>query len=91
MCRYLAFRDVTIRDHHRRSGPFTTVLRQVCRFGTREGQTHVVDAKPMYDTMIKKGNARAKYRRAASDLAIICEALEQASCQVRGTLHGRMP
>eukprot|EP00959_Pyramimonas_sp_CCMP1952_P011097 232458-Pyramimonas_sp.AAC.1 len=78
MYRDVSFRDVTVRDHHRASGPFTTVLRRDCRLGSREAQVHVVDAKSIYDTMLKEGNASAKDRRTAIDLAIICEALEQA-------------
>eukprot|EP00959_Pyramimonas_sp_CCMP1952_P348212 7293800-Pyramimonas_sp.AAC.1 len=41
--------------------------------------------------MLKEGNAGAKDRRAAIDLAIICEALEEARGKVRWIPHGRMP
>eukprot|EP00959_Pyramimonas_sp_CCMP1952_P246310 5148215-Pyramimonas_sp.AAC.1 len=41
--------------------------------------------------MLKEGNASAKDRRTAIDLAIICEALEQASGRTRWIPHGRMP
>eukprot|EP00959_Pyramimonas_sp_CCMP1952_P398521 8350614-Pyramimonas_sp.AAC.1 len=41
--------------------------------------------------MPKEGNASAKDRRTALDLAIICEALERAKGKVRWVPHGRMP
>eukprot|EP00959_Pyramimonas_sp_CCMP1952_P090734 1899572-Pyramimonas_sp.AAC.1 len=91
MYRDAVFRDVTSRGHHRRSGHSTTVLRRDCCLGTGEGQIHVVGANLIYDTMLEEGSASAEDRRAASDLAIIREALEQASCKVRWIPHGRLP
>eukprot|EP00959_Pyramimonas_sp_CCMP1952_P402793 8440609-Pyramimonas_sp.AAC.1 len=85
------FQDVDIQDQVRCSSPFTTVLRSNCRLGSRERQVHVVDAKSIYDTMLKDGNASARDRRTAIDLAIICEALERAQGKVRWNPHGRMP
>eukprot|EP00959_Pyramimonas_sp_CCMP1952_P391502 8204403-Pyramimonas_sp.AAC.1 len=58
------------------SGPFTTVLRRDCRLGGREDQVHVVDAKSICDTVLKEGNASARDRRTALDLAAVCQALE---------------
>eukprot|EP00959_Pyramimonas_sp_CCMP1952_P151428 3168665-Pyramimonas_sp.AAC.1 len=60
------------------SGPCTTVLRRDCRLGGREDQVHVVDAKSIYDTTLKEGNASARDRRTALDLAAACQALEGA-------------
>eukprot|EP00959_Pyramimonas_sp_CCMP1952_P326053 6824927-Pyramimonas_sp.AAC.1 len=41
--------------------------------------------------MLKEGNAGARDRRTAIDLAIISEALERAQGRVRWVPHGRMP
>eukprot|EP00959_Pyramimonas_sp_CCMP1952_P200935 4202483-Pyramimonas_sp.AAC.1 len=83
------FQDVDVPECRRASGPFTTVLRRECKLGSRENQVHVVDAKSIYGTMLKEGNA--KDRRTALDLAIICEALERARGSVRWVPHGRVP
>eukprot|EP00959_Pyramimonas_sp_CCMP1952_P156567 3274361-Pyramimonas_sp.AAC.1 len=52
--RDVVFQDVDIQHHHRCSGSFTTVLRSDCRLGSRKHQVHVVDAKSIYDTMLKE-------------------------------------
>eukprot|EP00959_Pyramimonas_sp_CCMP1952_P056560 1181143-Pyramimonas_sp.AAC.1 len=62
-----------------------------CSLGGREGQVHVVDAKSIYGPMLKEDNASARDRRTALDLAVICEALENARGYVRWIPHGRMP
>eukprot|EP00959_Pyramimonas_sp_CCMP1952_P454309 9469693-Pyramimonas_sp.AAC.1 len=85
------FHDVDVPECRRAAGPFTTVLRRDCSLSSREQQVHVVDAKSIYDTMQKEGNASAKDRRTALDLAIICEALERARGSVRWVPHERMP
>ena len=77
--RDIVFRDVDVPDCRRASGPFTAVLRADCTLGSgRVHQVHVVDAKSIYDTMNKDGNAGSKDRRTALDIAIISEALERA-------------
>eukprot|EP00959_Pyramimonas_sp_CCMP1952_P087990 1841052-Pyramimonas_sp.AAC.1 len=57
--RDIVFRDVNVSDLCRGAGPFTTVLRSNCRLGSRVEQVHVVDAKSIYDTMLKDGHASA--------------------------------
>eukprot|EP00959_Pyramimonas_sp_CCMP1952_P013883 293548-Pyramimonas_sp.AAC.1 len=41
--------------------------------------------------MPKEGNASARYRRTALDLAVICEALEHVRGSARWIPHGRVP
>eukprot|EP00959_Pyramimonas_sp_CCMP1952_P029918 627703-Pyramimonas_sp.AAC.1 len=40
---------------------------------------------------MKEGNASARDRRTAIDMAIICAALEEAKGKIRWIPHGRMP
>eukprot|EP00959_Pyramimonas_sp_CCMP1952_P090461 1893717-Pyramimonas_sp.AAC.1 len=41
--------------------------------------------------MLKEGNASARDRRTALDLAVVCETLENARGHVRWVPHSRMP
>ena len=59
--------------------------------GDTESRPNTLQSSVATDTMMKEGNAGARDRRTAIDLAIICEALEEARGRVRWIPHGRMP
>ncbi len=56
----------------------------------RAPQTHVIDAKSVFDVVQKGAGASKEDRRTAIELAIVSEALAQARASVRWIPHFKM-
>jgi len=89
--RDVMFGDVSREDWRTTLAPFCALMPSQCELAKRCTQTHVIDAKSVYDVISKGSAGNRQDRRTALDLAIVAEALEKASGSIRWVPHAKMP
>lgn len=58
---------------------------------SRQEQCQIIDAKSLYDAVIKQSPSSRQDRRTAVELAIIVESMRKSGSCLRWTPHPRMP
>ena len=76
-------RAVTTRDMTRDVLPFQVVLRSNCILSDRWPHDHSIDAKTVFDVLIKECGGSRQDRRTAVDLAIVRETLKAQGSHIR--------
>ena len=66
------------------------VLGNSCELRPRQAQSHVVDAKSVYDVVLKESQGSKQDRRTAIELAIVTQAMKRARAQMRWLPHSKM-
>ena len=89
------FRDVFFHDIDPLSWgktlePFAALLREDCTLRGRQDSACVVDAKSVFDVLIKNSAGSKQDKRTAIDLCIIRDSLRKAGCRVRWVPHWAM-
>ena len=82
---------VTVRDTTGGTLPFQVVLRSNCTLSTRLPHEHSIDAKSVFDALIKECAGNRQDRRTAVDLAIVRETLKAQGSHIRWIPHPLMP
>ena len=84
-------RTVTVRDKTGGNLPFQVVLRSNCTLSKRLPHDHSIDAKSVFDALIKECAGNRQDRRTAVDLAIVRETLKAQGSHIRWIPHPLMP
>ena len=71
--------------------PFQVVLRSNCTLSKRLPHDHSIDAKSVFDALIKECAGSRQDRRTAVDLAIVRETLKAQGSRIRWIPHPLMP
>ena len=71
--------------------PYVALMRENCALASYAPQGHVVDAKSVYDAVLKGAPGSRQDRRSAIELAIIVEACDRAKSYLRWVPHALMP
>ena len=79
------------RDSTEATLPFQVVLRSDCTLSKRLPHDHSIDAKSVFDALIKECAGSRQDRRAAVDLAIVRETLKAQGSRIRWIPHPLMP
>ena len=82
---------VTVRDTTGGTLPFQVVLRNNCTLSKRLPHEHSIDAKSVFDALIKECAGNRQDRRTAVDLAIVRETLKAQGSHIRWIPHPRTP
>ena len=82
---------VTVRDTTGGTLPFQVVLRNNCTLSKRLPREHSIDAKSVFDAMIKECVGNRQDRRTAVDFAIVRETLKAQGSHIRWIPHPRTP
>ena len=82
---------VTLRDTTRGTLQFQVVLRSNCTLSKRLPHDHSIDAKSVFDALIKECEGSRQDRRTAVDLAIVRETLKAQGSHIRWIPHPLMP
>ena len=75
--------SVTVRDKTGGNLPFQVVLRSNCTLSKRLPHDHSIDAKSVFDALIKECAGNRQDRRTAVDLAIVRETLKAQGSHIR--------
>ena len=87
----VCFNRVPAPEWFRKTGPFATMWREGSELHNRRLEhQHVVDAKAVFDSLSKEAAGSALDRRAAIDLAIIRDSLQDSGSQIRWVPHELM-
>ena len=81
---------MTVRDKTGGNLPFQVVLRSNCTLSKRLPHDHSIDAKSVFDVLIKECAGNRQDRRTAVDLAIVRETLKAQGSHIRGIPHPLM-
>ena len=81
---------VTVRDKTGGNLPFQVVFRSSCTLSKRLPQDHSIDAKSVFDALIKECAGNRQDRRTAVDLAIVRETLKAQGSHIRWIPHPLM-
>ena len=82
---------VTVRDTTGGTLPFQVVLRSNCTLSKRLLHDHSIDAKSVFDALLKECAGNRQDRRTAVDLAIVGETLKAQGSHIRWIPHPLMP
>lgn len=83
--------DVQLRNWRIGLGPFCNALRSNCELCLTHDNLHIIDAKSVYDVLIKNTAGSQKDRRTAVELAVIRDSFNRTSGTVRWVPHTHMP
>ena len=90
-CLQLLNQTVTVRDTTGGTLPSQVVLRNNCTLSKRLPHEHSIDAKSVFDALIKECAGNRQDRRTAVDLAIVRETLKAQGSHIRWIPHPLMP
>ena len=82
---------VTVRDKTGGNLPLQVVPRSNCTLSKRLPHDHSIDAKSVFDALIKECAGNRQDRRTAVDLAIVRETLKAQCSHIRWIPHPLMP
>ena len=82
---------VTVRNTTGGTLPFQVVLRSNCTLSKRLPHDHSIDAKSVFDALIKECAGNRQDRRTTVDLAIVRETLKAQGSHIRWIPHPLMP
>ena len=89
--RDVVFNDVVAKGWDQRVHPYTIALTSQCDIAGRQGSLAVIDAKSVFDTLLKQTAGSKQDRRTAVDLALLLQSFQQAGTAVRWIPRPRMP
>ena len=82
---------MTVRDTTGGTLPFQVLLRSNCTLSKRLPHDHSIDAKSVFDALIKECAGNRQDRPTAVDLAIVRETLKAQRSHIRWIPHPLMP
>ena len=90
MYRDAVFNDVSLSSWRNSLSPHMLVLRGECELADRQGQCSVVDAKSLYDCLLRENPSGKQDRKSSLELAIVLRDLQSTKSMVRWVPHQKM-